>query len=379
MVVKKIEMSDTLQRVINKTKQIRENFEKCYVRGNEIFNFKEQFMNKVNEIEQLFLTIEKEEDIKTVSKLLANIAQEIQTLEKLFSVSSMFVTQKVHGMCDELIWSLEDRLTLLRNIHLANKRAKEAEKQPPHKPTTNNNNNVINTNNTNKNNSNSIQNNTNTNNKVITNNVVQPKVLNATKYITKTEVKSLKQANFLNEKVYTLENLNGVALGLTEKVINSKRVLLSGLVSCSVKIGSCLESLQVLYCKYCKILVGQVATSLIKNTYNSLISINGDNIRIEYCESTIFKLPVKSNAIVKECYNLEFEPYEMDFAKKKESPTSSGTEQLVDQVEESQKHKLDEEERQKDPVVGQQLTECTESLGALNQSYEFVKGGKASD
>lgn len=320
-------MKDELITLRNRTKQLRDKFEKSYVRSNETSEFKEEFLKKQDQVEILFTSAEDEQDVKKMAKLIADIGNELRTLEKLFSASSMFVLPQVHSMCDDLIWSFEDRLTILKKCHLLNKRVvKEVEKpvvKPVNNASNNNNNNSINSNNAN----NTVANNNN-------NTVTPARAQTGTKLIRNTTEFANYKTITSQDKVYTLENLSGVALTLTQRVINSKRVLLNGLSNCCVKINFPLESLQILFCKYCQILVGQVASSIIKNTYSSLISVNGEKVRIECCEGTLFKLPTNCNAVVKESFRLEFANYDSESDKKPEESTG-GLEKCPDVVGDS--------------------------------------------
>lgn len=128
---------------------------------------------------------------------------------------------------------------------------------------------------------------------------------------------SLKQGNnenVKNENDFGFANQKNSELTLNADESRQKDIKLSNLEGCTIKIYGCPTALHVNNLKNCKILSGPVSrASFVSDCINCQFSLICQQLRIHTTTKTIFNIHVTGKAIIEDCKEVGFAPYNWNY------------------------------------------------------------------
>lgn len=109
-------------------------------------------------------------------------------------------------------------------------------------------------------------------------------------------------------------NKNDTELFMSRDECKQKDIKLSNLENCTVKLYGCLSALHISNLKKCDIFVGPLSTaSFISECTDCSFSLACQQVRIHTTKDSVFNIHVTGKAIIEDCKNVGFAPYNWSY------------------------------------------------------------------
>lgn len=130
----------------------------------------------------------------------------------------------------------------------------------------------------------------------------------------KTEVEHIKDISeiFANKNACNVENKTNASISVIRDDMSGKDVTLNNLVDCNVKLFGTPSTLHINSLNDCRVFCGPVSTSIfIENCKNCTFVIACQQLRLHKSNDINIYLHVTSRAIMEDCHNVNFAPYNL--------------------------------------------------------------------
>ena len=113
---------------------------------------------------------------------------------------------------------------------------------------------------------------------------------------------------------FGFSNRSDCELSMSSEESKGKDIKLSNLENCTVKIYGCPSALHITGIKNCKIVSGPISrASFISDSASTHFSLACQQVRIHTTKDCIFNIHVTGKAIIEDCSNLGFAPYNWSY------------------------------------------------------------------